>query len=174
MQSITNAAGGKCQRAHHIISARRRPAEREACQLFAAGRMSEGARIVKKKFLSSLLAARQAAGTALPSGRLAGGKELKKNKQKKKTEQTKQNRFFFVLFLLNIDLSRNNRQAATNSLRVRASSKTQRRREKQQQPGRGVGPSATQAVKFTDEHLRTRRARQRGSEEAGVPEATSS
>lgn len=44
--------------------------------------------MVKKKFLSSLLAARQAAGTALPSGRLAGGKELK-NKKQNRTNKTK-------------------------------------------------------------------------------------
>lgn len=48
VQSITNAAGGKCQRAHHIISARRRrPAERETCQLRATGRTW----MVKEKFL---------------------------------------------------------------------------------------------------------------------------
>lgn len=48
VQSITNAAGGKCQRAHHIISARRRrPAERETCRLRATGRTW----MVKEKFL---------------------------------------------------------------------------------------------------------------------------
>lgn len=83
MQSITNAAGGKCQRAHHIISARWRPAERETCQLLAAGRTSEGAGMVKKKLSLSFLAARrrriiQVAATAPPSGRLAGERSLKK------------------------------------------------------------------------------------------------
>lgn len=90
VQSITNAAGGKCQRAHHIISARRlRPAERETCQLLTAGRTCRGAGMVKKKFLLSFLVASrqriiQVAGTVLPSGGLEGGKELKKRTNKTK------------------------------------------------------------------------------------------
>lgn len=94
MQSITNAAGGKCQRAHHIISAPRwRPAERETCQLLTAG-------MLKKKFLLSFRAASrrriiQVAGTTLPSGHLAGGRS-----SRKRTNKTISFLFFCFFFLL--------------------------------------------------------------------------